>query len=181
MATAIRMIASTACAALLAAVLASQAAAFHIPGADYSGTVSGGGSITFSVSGDGSSVTNLTLTGVHLGDCSRSSASYTQPIPIAKQNFDNGEVSGSFPNVQGAYGHFNIPGFGFPSCRIKGYWSATTNASPSGSMECRKARARLRKIGRALKKAKRAGNEGKTRKLGRKWWRVRGKVDAVCG
>src|SRR4051812_16684191 len=94
------------CAGLIVALMASPAAAFHIPGASYSGNVSGGGTISFSVSADGSSVTNLALTGpIGRPDCTVDSRQYGQPIPITDQSFDNGEVSGSFPNVQGAYGH----------------------------------------------------------------------------
>src|SRR3954463_11815800 len=104
-----------ACAALIAGLLASPAAAYHIPGATYTGYVSGGGSISFSISGDGSSVTNLTLMGPIVdGNCTLASKSYSQPIPITNNSFDNGEVSGSFPNVQGAYGHTSVPVFAIP-------------------------------------------------------------------
>jgi hypothetical protein len=170
-----------ACAVLIAGLLASQAAAFHIPGAGYSGAVNGGGSISFTVSRDGSSVTNLTLTGIHMGDCTLDSKQYTQSTPIINQTFDNGEVSGSFPNVQGAYGHLNVPGFGFPSCRITGTWSATTSASPSGSAECREAQAQIKKRKRALRKAEQKGNQAKIKKLRKRWSQARSRRDQVCG
>jgi hypothetical protein len=163
-------------------LLATPAAAFHIPGADYSGYASGGGSISFTVSSDGSSVTNLALNGpIRTGDCTLSSAHYSQPVPIRNNNFDNGEVSGGFPNVRGAYGHFSIPVAGFPtSCRVAGTWSAITAADPAGSAECKKAQARVRKKKHALNRAKRRGNEAKIRKLRAKWARARDARDLVC-
>jgi hypothetical protein len=177
-----RVLASTiVCAALIAGLLASSAAAFHIPGAGYSGLVSGGGSISFSVSGDGSAVTNLTLTGVHTGDCRLDSAHYTQPTPISNNSFNNGEVSGSFPNVQGAYGRFNIPALGLlTSCRVTGSWSAITTADPAGSEECKSAQARAKKTKRALRNAMETGNEAKIKKLQKKWKKARSRRDQFC-
>jgi hypothetical protein len=166
---------------LTVALLASPAAAFHIPGADYSGAVSGGGSITFSVSRDGSSVTNLTLTGIQAGDCTVSSKQYPGPTPITSNAFDNGEVSGSFPNVRGAYGRFNVPGSSLlSSCRVAGTWSAITGADPAGSAECKAAKAQLRKRKRALTKARRSGSEAKIRKARGKWEKARSKRDQLC-
>jgi hypothetical protein len=168
-------------AALIACLSASSASAFHIPGADYSGAASGGGSISFSVSSDGSSVTNLTLTGVHTGDCSLDSAHYTQPTPISNNSFDNGEVSGSFPNVRGAYGRFDIPALGLlTSCRVSGTWSAITTADPAGSKECKSAQARARKTKRALRNAMGTGNEAKIKKLQKKWKKARSRRDQFC-
>jgi hypothetical protein len=174
------MASATACAALIAGLLASSAAAFHIPGADYSGAVNGGGSISFSVSRDGSAVTNLTLTGIHMGDCTVSSRQYSS-TPITNQTFDNGELSGSFPNVRGAYGRLNVPGSGFDPCRIGGTWSATTSASPSGSDECKAAQAQTKKRKHALRKAERRGNQAKVKKLRRRWEQARSRRDQVCG
>jgi hypothetical protein len=169
------------CGALLACLLPSAAAAFHIPGADYSGAVSGGGSIGFSVTKDGSSVTNLTLTGVHAGDCSLGSKQYPGPMPITNNAFDNGEVSGSFPNVRGAYGRFNVLVSDLlSSCRITGTWSAITSADPAGSAECKAAQAQLRKKKRALTKARRGGNAVKIRKARGKWRKARSKRDQFC-
>jgi hypothetical protein len=169
------------CGALIACLLPSVAAAFHIPGADYSGAVSGGGSIGFSVSGDGSSVRNLTVTGVHSGDCMLSSKQYTEPTPITSNAFDNGEVSGSFPNVRGAYGRFNVLVSGLlSSCRVTGTWSAITTADPAGSAECKAAQAQLRKKKRALTKARRSGSLAKIRKARGKWEKARSKRDQVC-
>lgn len=167
-------------AALIAALLASPAAAFHIPGAGYSGAVNGGGTINFSVSRDGSSVRDLTLTGIHAGDCRLDSAQYP-PMPIRRNSFDNGSVSGAFPNVQGAYGRLNILASGlFGSCRITGTWSATTRADPAGSAECKAAKRRVKKAKRALRRAKVAGNQAKIKKLRKTWEKARNKRDQFC-
>jgi hypothetical protein len=170
-----------ACGALLACLLPSAAAAFHVPGAAYSGAVSGGGSIGFSVSTDGSSITNLTLSGIHAGDCTLGSKQYPGPTPIANNSFNNGEVSGGFPNVQGAYGRLNIlvPGL-LSSCRITGTWSAITRADPAGSEECKAAQRQLGKKKRALTKARRGGNPAKIKKAQGKWRKARSKRDQVC-
>jgi hypothetical protein len=174
--------AAASCVAVLAGAVASPAGAFHIPGAQYSGYVSGGGSISFTVSRDGSAVTNLTIGPITAGNCTQPSKQYAQPIPIAKNSFDNGEVSGGFPNVRGAYGHYSIAVSGvLSSCRVAGTWSAITGASPRGSQECRSAQARLKKIKRRLRKANATGNQGKIRKLGGKWRKARAKRDQFCG
>lgn len=173
------LVASTFVAALTAGLLAPPAVAFHIPGADYSGYASGGGSITFSVSRDGSSVTNLTLGPIEMNDCMLGTTHYSQ-IPIKKNGFDNGQVSGSFPNVRGAYGHFNIVVAGLTSCRVAGTWSAITGADPSGSRECKRARAKAKKKKRALSRAKRSGSQGAIRKARARWEKARSKRDQFC-
>jgi hypothetical protein len=176
------VIASAIACAVIGGVLASPAAAFHIPGAAYSGQVAGGGNISFSVSADGSSVTNLTLTGPIPGpSCTLDSRQYSQPAPITDHGFNNGEVSGSFPNVQGAYGHLNVVVSGlFGDCRLTNGWSAVTRTDPAGSEECKSARARARKWKRALAKAKRSGNEPKIKKLQKKWKHARARRDQFC-
>jgi hypothetical protein len=171
-----------ACAALLAGLLpASPALAFHIPGADYNGAVGGGGTVSFSVSSDGSSVTNLTLTDIHRSDCSLSSRRYSQPIPITNNTFQNGEVSGDFPNVRGAYGRLNVVASDLvSSCRIATTWSATTGASPSGSQECKSAQAQVKKAKRALRKATKTRSERKIRKRRKRWRAAVAKRDQFC-
>src|SRR5690349_22911359 len=153
-------------AAALIAAFPSPSGAFHIPGGSYSGYVSGGGTIAFTVSGDGSAVTNLTVTGpVTPANCTWSGAQYSQPIPIANNAFDNGQVSGAFPNVQGAYGHFNVVVSSLTgSCRATGSWSAVTTASPWGSEECQSAQALTKHRKAALHKAKKKGNPKQIRK-----------------
>jgi len=169
-------------AALILGLAASPAAAFHIPGAGYSGNA-GNGTISFSVSSDGSSVTNLTLQGPIDGPgCTLSSAHYDR-IPIANNSFDNGEVSGNFPNPRGAYGHFNVPGIPdnlLSSCRVTGTWSAITSASPNGSAECKAAQAQVKKAKRALAKAKRSGNQTKIKRARKKWGQARSLREKYC-
>jgi hypothetical protein len=175
----------TALAAICAFTLSlnvSSAGAFHIPGADYSGAVGGGGTISFVVSSDGSSVTNLSLTGIQGVNCSLPSKQYTQPIPIAGNNFDNGEVSGGFPNVQGAHGHLRVgvPGL-LSSCTIETTWSAITRVSPRGSAECQVAQANVKQAKKALHKAKKTGNRAKINKRYAEWATARGTRDQYCG
>ena len=173
-----------ACAALLTGLLASPAAAFHIPGAAYSGPVSGGGSISFMVSGDGASVTNLALQGPIDGDtCTLNFASYTRPVAINSNAFSNGEVSGSFSSVQHAQGTLNITesfGGGF-FCHISQTWSAATSASPAGSAECQSANAEVKRLKGQLSKAKKTGNEAKVKKLQKKLKRAKNNRSLVCG
>src|SRR3954449_10287607 len=162
-----------ACVVLLVGLTAASASAFHIPGASYSGNVSGGGTISFGVSSDGTSVVNLTLTGpIGRPECSVSSRQYSQSIPITHNTFDNGEVSGSFPNVQGAYGNLSIlvPGV-LSECRIAETWSAITRASPTGSDECQTALIQVKQAKKALNKAKKSGKQSKIKKR-RADWRV---------
>jgi hypothetical protein len=169
-------------AVLTAAAGASPASAFHIPGGSYSGYVSGGGTITFTVSADGSAVTNLTLTGpITPANCTWSGTQYTQPVPIANNSFDNGQVSGSFPNVQGAAGHYSVVVQSLTgSCRAAGSWSAVTTADPSGSDECKAAQALVKQKKRALHKAKKTGNEKKIRKARGPWAAAKALRDQYC-
>ena len=173
------------CVALICCLFASPAAAFHIPGASYSGQA-GSGTISFSVSSDGSSVTNLTLSNIQGPDCTLSSKQYG-PIPITNNTFDNGEVSGGFPDPRGARGHYNVeaprdlgssPFFG--PCRVSGIWSAITQASPNGSKECKEAMARVRKRKRALSRARRTGNERTIKRARKKWSKARTLRDKYC-
>lgn len=171
------------CAAFVACLLASPAAAFHVPGADYSGNA-GSGTISFHVSSDGSSVTNLTLSNIEGPNCT-GSRQYGS-IPITNNAFNNGEVSGGFPNPRGAYGHYDIsfpPDLGSPlsgPCRATGTWSAITQANPNGSKECKEAMARVRKRKRALSRARRTGNERTIKRARKKWSKARTLRDKYC-
>lgn len=169
-------------AGLIACLFPSAAAAHHIPGATYSGYATGGGTISFSVSSDGSSVTNLSLAGpIVTTTCTLNSASYPGPIPITNQTFDNGDVSGTFPNVQGARGGYDILVPGLPPCRAVGTWTAITGANPSGSEECQSALAQVKKTKRALRKAKKRGNKKKIYKATKRWLQARTVKDRECG
>jgi hypothetical protein len=162
-------------------LLAPPAGAFHVPGADYAGAVGGGGTISFRVSSDGSSVTDLTVSGIQNGNCTLASKQYTEPIPIQNNSFDNGEVSGGFPNVQGAYGRLRIQVPGIPSsCTIATSWSAITRASPNGSAECQAALAQVKKAKHALNRAKRTGNEAKIKKRRQRWAAAKSTRDQYC-
>ena len=173
---------AAAVAGLIVGLYPSAASAHHIPGAGYSGYVTGGGTISFSVSSDGSSVTDLSLAGpIVTLSCTLSSASYPGPIPIANHAFDNGDVSGSFPNVQGSRGSYDIFVPALPPCRAVGTWTATTRADPSGSEECQAALAELKRTKRALRKAMRRGKKAKISRLRKQWWQARTARDRECG
>jgi hypothetical protein len=161
----------------------SAASAHHIPGATYSGYVTGGGTISFSVSADGSSVTNLALAGpIVTLSCTLDSASYPGPTPINNHAFDNGDVSGSFPNVQGARGGYDIfVPTALPPCRAVGTWTATTRADPSGSQECQAALAEVRRTKRALAKARKGGSKKKISRARKRWLQARATRDRECG
>ena len=172
-----------ACATLVIGVAASRAEAFHIPGAGYSGSVSGGGTISFSISGDGSSVQNLTLNGPIEGPGCTVSGAHYDAIPITNNTFNNGEVSGGFPNPRGADGQFNLPGTPtdlLGSCRVAGTWSAITGASPNGSAECKAAQKQVKRWKRARRKAKRSGNQVKFKRAQKKWAKARALREKYC-
>lgn len=166
-------------------LLASPAAAFHIPGAPYSGPVSGGGTITFSVSPDGSSVTDLSLNGPIDGDtCTLNFAHYLNPAPITNNSFNAiGEVSGTFSSIQHAQGTINITeSFGFGDfCHISQSWTAATGASPTGSAECQAAIANVNSVKQQLKKAKKTGNKKKVKKLKKKLAEANNAKSQFCG
>lgn len=83
------------------------ASANHAPGGTYSGTVAGGGTITFVVSGDGSQIDSMTVENVEGSTCTFVSAS-TSGIPIVDHAFnrDTGTVraTGTFPSPGNAQG-----------------------------------------------------------------------------
>jgi hypothetical protein len=125
-------------AALVATVLASHfaaspAGATHIPGATYTGTVSGGGTIELRVSPDGASVTYFKYAGVPgLGtrSCGLETAS-TFSAPISGHAFTWGlaglrALAGSFTGTQTAAGTVE-EAFCFNGARS---WTAATTALP---------------------------------------------------
>jgi hypothetical protein len=109
----------------------SSARADHIPGAAYTGTHSGGGTVEFVVSSDGGTVTGFTVT-YPPGTCrfSRVTAPF---IPISGHSFAGGvnavSLSGSFTGVQTASGTFTVAP-NYPECLGTVNWSARTTASP---------------------------------------------------
>lgn len=160
--------------ALLAFV--PSAAAFHIPGATYNGTHAGGGTVSFTLTADGSGLTNFAIGGPIQGNICTfegSTINFVQPLPIVNHAFNSASgtttLNGSFPGVQQASGSFRIktfPPFSCDSGTVS--WTARTAASPAASEECKDANAavdsasgklkmakqKLRKAEKAVKKAK---------------------------
>src|SRR6266511_2335051 len=101
------------------------AGATHIPGATYTGTHSGGGTLEFTVAGDGSGITSFKINNIPGDVCTFSewSVTFSQGnIPITNHSFSyditsgNGQgssFSGTFPGTQSAQGSFRRA-FGLP-------------------------------------------------------------------
>jgi hypothetical protein len=109
----------------------SSARADHIPGAFYTGTHSGGGTVEFSVSADGRSITGFTIT-YPPGTC-RFPKAFASPTPISGHSFSGGlnalSWTGSFTGVQTASGTFTVVP-NYPDCLGTVSWTARTTASP---------------------------------------------------
>ncbi|HEX7293775.1 MAG TPA: hypothetical protein VF259_04455 [Solirubrobacterales bacterium] len=116
----------------------STAGAFHIPGATYVGTHSGGGAVIFDVSADGSSVTRFRVENYHTEFCDVAFIQHTGGAPIVNNSFTFSSglleisYSGTFPGVQVAQGTFNDTECATGTLT----WTARTTASPAGSAEC---------------------------------------------
>jgi hypothetical protein len=158
-------------------VFVSPAAAFHIPGATYNGTHAAGGTVSFTLTADGSGLTNFAVGGPVQGNVCTfggSTINFVQPLPIVNHAFNSSSgtttLSGSFPGVQQASGSFRIktfPPFSCDSGTVS--WTARTTASPAASEECKSARAavddasmKLEMAERKLRKAKKAVKKAKT-------------------
>lgn len=134
---------------------APPATAHHIKAAIYNGPHSGGGTISFTVTGDGSGISSVTATNVPGDSCTfeESSTEYATPLPISNHAFSDPtppmSFSGSFPGVQTAQGTLRITSSNPPCDTGDVTWNATTTASPAGSEECEEAK-------QAVKKAKKA-------------------------
>jgi hypothetical protein len=148
---------------------ASPAAAFHIPSATYSGTHTGGGTVSFQVSADGSQIASWTVRNVPgTPSCFWTEASPAPPftIPIVNQAFDDSYSDGSFfrgtfDAVRSASGTLRLNDPSGPCDTGTVSWKATTTASPAGSQECVAATAALKKATKAFKKAKKALKKAK--------------------
>jgi hypothetical protein len=127
--------------ALIQVVAVSPARANHIAGATYNGTHAQGGTVSFTVTPDGSGISSFSVGGPIQGDTcsfpSGSSTNYVQPLPIVNHAFSDTTPplteSGSFPGPQSASGTFRIKTqvFPGPSCDSgEVAWNATTTASP---------------------------------------------------
>lgn len=118
----------------------SLARANHIAGATYSGTHAQGGTVSFTVSPDGSGISSFSVGGPVQGDtCSFSgiNTNYAQPLPVVNHAFSDTTppftASGSFPGLQSASGTFRMRTqvFPAPACDSGEVgWSATTTSSP---------------------------------------------------
>jgi hypothetical protein len=126
---------------LVVLAVAAPARANHIAGATYTGTHAQGGTVSFTVTPDGSGISSFSVGGPVQGDTcsfpSGSSTNYVQPLPIVNHAFSDTTPplteSGSFPGSQSASGTFRIKTqvFGAPSCDTgEVTWNATTTASP---------------------------------------------------
>jgi len=119
------------------AVVAPPASANHIAGATYNGT-SQGGTVSFTVTPDGSGISNFNVGGPIQGDfCTFSNitTNYVQPLPITNHTFSDTTapftVTGSFPGVQSASGTFRMKTSGpYPCDTGDVSWNATTTAQP---------------------------------------------------
>jgi hypothetical protein len=117
---------------------ASTAAAFHIPGATYIGTHSGGGAVIFDVSADGSTVTRFRVENYHTEFCDVAFLEHPGGTPIVNNSFSFSSsflafgYSGTFPGVQVAQGTFIDTECATGTLT----WTARTTASPAGSAEC---------------------------------------------
>jgi hypothetical protein len=107
----------------------SSATANHIPGAVYTGTNSGGGTVEFRVSSDGGSITGFTVVVPPGSSCTISKLIVPPGIPISDHAFSysNGglSVTGSFQATQTASGTFVFTNY---QCNLS--WTARTTASP---------------------------------------------------
>jgi len=172
--------------ALTFLVLVPPAAAFHIPGATYDGTHAGGGTVSFTVTADGSGISSFTVGGPVQGNICTfggSTVTFSQPLPIVNHAFNSSSgtttLNGTFGGVQQANGSFRIKTFPPFSCDSGAVtWTARTTASPAGSEECKnsmaavdnasqrvvRAKGKVKKARRAVKKAKTPSAKAKARK-----------------
>jgi hypothetical protein len=179
-----RRIALGAVVALAALVLAPPAGAHHIRGASYAVDVFGLFSGGFTVSQDGSEITEVHTNGLIPGDIcvfSAMSATYNGSLPIVNHSFSDTAppltFSGSFNEVQSAEGTVQISSAGCST--INAPWTATTNASPAGSEECSDATAVVddandavktanKQVKKAKKKVKKAQSSSSKKKAKKK-------------
>jgi Ca2+-binding RTX toxin-like protein len=175
-------------AAVLLAVAAAalwavaSAGATHIGGATYNGTLTGAGSMSFTVSGDGSEITSLTIPGPIPGNsCTYSDVSGFYFVPITNHSFSDSRgpvyFSGSFRGVQSASGTFRIDSSGCDTGYLS--WNATTTASPP---KCKGKPATI--VARPGLARKVSGTNGKDVIVGsskKDTIRAKGGNDTVCG
>ena len=106
----------------------SSARANHIPGAVYTGTHSGGGTVEFVVSADGGTVTGFTIVVTPGSTCTIGRLIVPPGLPISDHSFSYSNVfslTGSFQASQTASGTFTFTNY---QCNLS--WTARTTASP---------------------------------------------------
>ena len=145
--------------ALALAALPASAQALHIPGATYTGTFSGGGTVDFSVTPTGDAVTGFHVANASGQGCTILEATAGGQTPIVNHAFNVTSslfnFSGKFNDVQGAVGTFGTnQAAGCSTGTLN--WTATTSASPAGSEECIDAKQDVKKAKKKVKKAKNA-------------------------
>jgi len=128
-----------AAACLIAILTGPHASAQPIGGATYTGTVSGGGTVDFTVSGDGSQVQGFTAYDVPGDVCEFQGANpFPIPLDIVGDSFGPGipglyEVSGSFPSESNAEGTLRLV-LDDPACDTGTLtWTAATSATPTAT------------------------------------------------
>jgi hypothetical protein len=173
-------------AAMLGALFATEAGAFHIPGATYTGTHSYGGGVEFTVTPNGEGLSRFAATGSIPGSTCTftggSTTTYVTPLPIVNHAFNDSSQAmpknGTFGSVQSAEGQFQIRSTGAPSCNSPVVtWNATTTASPANSEECKAATA---KVKQAKRKVKQADTPEKKNKAKRKLRKAKQDQQKVC-
>ncbi len=120
-------------------IFGSAASANQIAGATYTGTHSGGGTVQFTVSADGSGITIFTVTALpgSFGCAGDRSVSFDPPLMIVNDTFSYGpqsglSFSGMFPKVGTAAGSVTTTHVleGTIHCITSVTWKATTSATP---------------------------------------------------
>jgi hypothetical protein len=152
-------------------VWASPAAAFHIPGATYTANPFPGVTGSFTVSPDGSGITEAHATNLPGNSCIFTSidATYPTPLPITDHAFSDTSppftASGRFTSKQTVQGTVRMRVTGPGSCDTGELpFTATTTASSQGSFECQAAQAAVDSAQQAVDKAKKKVKKAKTPK-----------------
>jgi hypothetical protein len=176
------------CAMLIVFGLAASAQAFHVPGAAYNGSVIGGGTIQFSVSPDGSSVSGLQINNVQGNFCTFIFAQDPNPTPIVNHAFGKPSgsfsYSGSFPSKQSAQGTLSVTSATGSGCTTgPRSWTANTSSPATGTQECIGAQSAVdaaqKKVADAKKKVKKAEGRKERKRAKKKLKQAQAELDAA--
>jgi Ca2+-binding RTX toxin-like protein len=128
----------------VALVAVSSAGANHIAGATYNGTLTGGSSLSFTVTSDGTGVSGMSAAGPIQGSTctfSNVSVNYVTPLAITNHTFNDSSppltFSGSFPSNGTATGTFRINSAGCDTGNLA--WNASTTPKPAAKCKGRSA------------------------------------------